>query len=66
MHGNVGLVSVGQFEGRVLDFGDLAFRQQAQSVDKSQICHKQHHNECRKARTVPVRAEAARIDERNL
>ena len=40
VHGDVGLVAVGQLEGRVLDFGDLAFGEQPESVDKSQIRHK--------------------------
>ena len=40
VHGDVGLVAVGQLEGRVLDFGDLALGEQPHSVDKSQIRHR--------------------------
>lgn len=40
VHGDVSLVAVGQLEGRILDLHDLAFGEQPQSVDKSQIGHK--------------------------
>ena len=33
MHGDMGLMAVGQLERRVLDFGNLALGQEAQSVD---------------------------------
>jgi len=39
VHGDMGLVAVGQLEGRVLDFGDLAGGEEAQAVNKSQIRH---------------------------
>jgi hypothetical protein len=45
VHGDMSLVAVRQLEGCVLDFCDFAFRQQSESVDKSQICHKTHHND---------------------
>src|ERR1022692_2540189 len=42
VHGYVSLVAIGQFQCRVLDLRDLAFREQPQSVDKSQIRHEPH------------------------
>jgi hypothetical protein len=41
----VSLVARGQFEGGVADFGDFAFRQEPQSIDKSQIGHEDHLKE---------------------
>jgi hypothetical protein len=35
VHGDVSPVAVGQFEGCILDFCDLAFGQKPESVDKS-------------------------------
>ena len=40
VHGDVGLVAVGQLEGGVGDFGDFALGEQPHSVDKSQIRHR--------------------------
>src|ERR1700677_4489305 len=47
MHGHVRLVAVGKFQGRVLDFGYFAFRQQSQSVDQSQVGHNRYHRDLR-------------------
>ena len=33
VHGDVGFVAGGQLEGGVLDFGDLAFREEPETVD---------------------------------
>ena len=40
VHGDVGFMAVGQFEGCVVDLGDLAFGEEPETVDKSQIGHK--------------------------
>ena len=45
VHGDVGLVAVGQLEGRVLDFGHFALGEEPQSVDQSQIRHEPHLKE---------------------
>jgi len=45
VHGHVRLVAVGEFQGRVLDFGYFAFRQQSQSVDESQVGHNRYHKD---------------------
>jgi len=42
MHGDMGFVSVGKFERRVLDRGDFALGQEAETVDQSQIRHEVH------------------------
>ena len=42
VHGDVCLVAIGQLESCVVDLDDFAFREEAHSVDKSQICHEEH------------------------
>src|ERR1700731_4987365 len=42
VHRHVGLVSVGEFEGCILHLGDFTLRQEAQTVDQSQISHEPH------------------------
>ena len=42
VHGDVGLVPVGQLERRVLNLSDFALGEQPHSVDKSQIRHVHH------------------------
>lgn len=40
VHGDVGLMAVGELEGRVLNFSDLALGEQTESVDESEIRHR--------------------------
>jgi hypothetical protein len=42
VHGDVGLVAIGELEGSVVDLDDFALGEEAHSVDKSQICHEEH------------------------
>lgn len=42
MHRDVSFVTVGQLQGRVVNFGHLALGEQTQTVDQSQIRHAKH------------------------
>ena len=47
----MGLVAGSQLKGGVVNFGDFAFGQKPQSIDKSQIGHEDHLKERGQART---------------
>ncbi len=42
MHGDVSFVTIGQLQGRVVNFGHFALGEQTQTVDQSQIRHAKH------------------------
>jgi hypothetical protein len=56
VHGDVSFVTIGQLQGRVVNFGHFALGEQTQAIDQSQIRHAKHLIWC-VARDGPVPAE---------